>query len=101
MLWVNPFSDVARISFKASVEAVHHFAQVIAHASSRRQALHLTNDLLETLARAPSARSSGPRRAPRQKAPAQALPLDNPLPERMESQDTPPGSPQKSRGLIT
>ena len=45
--------DVARISFKASVQAVHHFAQVIARASSRRQALQLTNDLLETLARAP------------------------------------------------
>ena len=44
--------DVARISFKASVEAVHHFAQVIARASRRRQALQLTNDLLETLARA-------------------------------------------------
>jgi hypothetical protein len=45
--------DVARISFKASVQAVHHFAQVIARASSPRQALQLTNDLLETLARAP------------------------------------------------
>lgn len=45
--------DVARISFKASVQAVHHFAQVIARTSRRRQALQLTNDLLETLARAP------------------------------------------------
>ena len=44
--------DVARISFKGSVEAVHHFGQVIAQATSRRQALQLTNDLLEALARA-------------------------------------------------
>jgi len=45
--------DLARISFKASVQAIHHFAQVIARANRRRQALQLTNDLLQTLARAP------------------------------------------------
>ena len=44
--------DLARISFKASVEAVHPFGVVIAQASRRRQALQLTNELLETLARA-------------------------------------------------
>jgi len=43
--------DVARISFKGSVQAVRHFSQVIAQASSRRKALQLTNDLLETLAK--------------------------------------------------
>jgi len=60
----------------------------------------LTNDLLETLARAPVPdRPAAP--SPASKAPAQALPLDDPPPERLESQNTPPGSPQKSRGLIT
>jgi hypothetical protein len=43
--------DVARLSFKGSVQAVLHFSQVIAQASSRRTALQLTNDLLETLSR--------------------------------------------------
>jgi len=43
--------DVARISFKGSVQAVRHFSPVIAQASSRRKAMQLTNDLLETLAK--------------------------------------------------
>jgi hypothetical protein len=44
--------DVARLSFKGSVQTVRHFSQVIAHASSRRKAVQLTNDLLQTLAQA-------------------------------------------------
>jgi len=48
--------DVARISFKASVQAVHHFAQVIARTSRRRQALQLTNDLLENPGSGPGCR---------------------------------------------
>jgi hypothetical protein len=43
--------DVARVSFKGSVQALRHFSHVIAQASSRRQARQLTNNLLETLAR--------------------------------------------------
>jgi hypothetical protein len=42
--------DVARLSFKGSVQTVRHFSQVIAQASSRRKAVQLTNDLLQTLA---------------------------------------------------
>ncbi len=42
--------DVARISFKGSVNALRHFSHVIAKAKSRRQALQLTNNLLETMA---------------------------------------------------
>jgi hypothetical protein len=44
--------DVARISFKGSVQTVRHFSQVIAQATSRRKAVQLTNDLLQTLAQA-------------------------------------------------
>ena len=44
--------DVARLSFKGSVQTVRHFSQVIAQASSRRKAVQLTNDLLQTLAQA-------------------------------------------------
>ena len=42
--------DVARLSFKGSMQTVRHFSQVIAQASSRRKAVQLTNDLLQTLA---------------------------------------------------
>ena len=42
--------DVARLSFKGSVQTVRHFSQVIAQASSRRKAVQWTNDLLQTLA---------------------------------------------------
>jgi len=44
--------EVARISFKGSVQAVRHFSQVIAQAPSRRKAVQLTNDLLQALAKA-------------------------------------------------
>lgn len=44
--------DVARISFKGTLAAVRHFSLEIAKAKSRRQAVDLTNDLLETMARA-------------------------------------------------
>jgi hypothetical protein len=44
--------EVARISFKGSVQAVRHFSQVIAQAPSRRQAVQLTHALLQTLAKA-------------------------------------------------
>jgi len=42
--------DVARISFKGSIDTVRHFSQVIALAKSRKQATQLTNDLLSALA---------------------------------------------------
>jgi hypothetical protein len=43
--------DVARTSFKGSVQAVRHFSPVIAQAASRRKALQLTTDLLQALAK--------------------------------------------------
>jgi hypothetical protein len=42
--------QIARLSFKGSVEAMRHFSQIIAQARSHRQAVQLTNHLLETLA---------------------------------------------------
>lgn len=43
-------ADVARISFKGSIDTVRHFSPVIALAKSRKQATQLTNQLLSTLA---------------------------------------------------
>ena len=43
--------DVARISFKGSVQIVRHFSPIIAQATGPRKALQLTNDLLEALAK--------------------------------------------------
>jgi hypothetical protein len=42
--------DLERISFKGSVDTLHHYSLVIAQARSRRQRIQLINDLLAALA---------------------------------------------------